>query len=73
MQRWRLSAQRGEGPGLARERVANAITGLFSDNRNIASERNADSMAGVRFNESANQPTPTATRPGHADDAAGER
>jgi hypothetical protein len=31
-----------------RERVKHAIWGLFDDNRNIASERNADSIAGMR-------------------------
>ncbi len=47
-----LGAQHGEANGKIRERVANAIQGLFSDNRNIASERNADSIAGMRFTDS---------------------
>jgi len=46
-----LGAQHGEANGKIRERVANAIQGLFSDNRNIASERNADSVAGMRFTD----------------------
>jgi hypothetical protein len=56
-----LGAQHGEGDGKIRERVANAIQGLFSDNRNIASERNADSIAGMRFTDgmgSAPAPAP---------------
>src|SRR5262245_47519557 len=32
----------------ARERVANAISGLFHDNRNIASQQNPDSLAKMR-------------------------
>jgi hypothetical protein len=47
-----LGAQHGEENGQIRERVASAIQGLFSDNRNIASERNADSIAGMRFTDS---------------------
>lgn len=46
-----LGAQHGEENGQIRERVASAIQGLFSDNRNIASERNADSIAGMRFTD----------------------
>jgi hypothetical protein len=56
-----LSAQHGEGDALAG--FANAIQGLFDDNRNIASERNADSVAGVRFNGGAT----AAGAPGMAD------
>jgi hypothetical protein len=48
-----LSAQHGEGAGKARERVASAIQGLFNDTRNLATERNADSIAGMRFNAGA--------------------
>ncbi len=54
-----LAAQHGEGAGQARERVASAIQGLFADNRNIASERNAESIAGVRFN-AGGMPSPAA-------------
>jgi hypothetical protein len=57
-----LGAQHGEANGKIRERVANAIQGLFSDNRNIASERNADSIAGMRFTDAMggdpNSPAP---------------
>jgi hypothetical protein len=37
-----------ESGSAARERVANAISGLFHDNRNIASQQNADSVAKMR-------------------------
>jgi hypothetical protein len=37
-----------EGASEARQRVANAIQGLFNDNRNIATEHNAASIAGMR-------------------------
>jgi hypothetical protein len=45
-----LSALNNEGHGQVRERINNALEGMFSDNRNLATERNADSIAGVRFN-----------------------
>lgn len=48
-----LAQQHGEGSGKARERVQNAIQGLFNDTRNLATQRNADSLAGVRFNADA--------------------
>jgi len=63
-----LSAQHGEGAGKTRERVANAIQGLFEDNRNIASERNAETVAGVRFNGGA---APGAAAPGRVAPPAG--
>ncbi len=44
-----LSHSQDEGGLATRERVATAIRGLFSDDRNIASQRNADSIAGMRF------------------------
>jgi hypothetical protein len=50
-----LAQQHGEASGKARERVQNAIQGLFNDTRNLATQRNADSIAGVRFN--AESPT----------------
>jgi hypothetical protein len=53
-----LAAQHGEGSSQARERVQSALQGFFSDNRNLASERNADSIAGVRFNGGAPPPPP---------------
>src|SRR5207237_965259 len=37
-----------EGASTARQRVASAIQGLFNDNRNIATEHNAASIAGMR-------------------------
>jgi hypothetical protein len=45
-----LGATHGEGAGKIRERVADALHGVFSDNRNLATERNAESVAGMRFN-----------------------
>ncbi len=48
-----LSAQHGEGAGKARERVQSALTAMFADNRNLASERNAESVAGMRLGDSA--------------------
>jgi hypothetical protein len=45
-----LGAHHGEGAGKIRERVANALQGVFSDNQNLATERNAESVAGMRFN-----------------------
>ncbi len=47
-----LAHQHGEGAGQARERVASAIQGLFNDTRNLATQRNADSIAGVKFDQS---------------------
>jgi hypothetical protein len=37
-----------EGGNTARQRVADAISGLFNDTRNIATERNSESIAGMR-------------------------
>ena len=45
-----LSNLHDEGAHQTRERVNSAIQAMFNDNRNLASERNADSIAGVRFN-----------------------
>ncbi len=45
-----LSHLHDEGSNQTRERVNSAIQAMFNDNRNLASERNADSIAGVRFN-----------------------
>jgi hypothetical protein len=45
-----LSALHGEGHGQVRARINNALEGMFADNRNLATERNAESVAGVRFN-----------------------
>jgi len=45
-----LSHLHDEGASQTRERVNSAIQAMFNDNRNLASERNADSIAGVRFN-----------------------
>ena len=44
-----LSHLHDEGATQTRERVNSAIQAMFDDNRNLASERNADSIAGVRF------------------------
>ncbi|HSZ54696.1 MAG TPA: hypothetical protein VK797_03490 [Tepidisphaeraceae bacterium] len=41
------SEARGDTAAQSRQRVQQALQGMFSDNRNIASERNADSIAGV--------------------------
>jgi hypothetical protein len=45
-----LSALHGEGHDRTRARINSALEGMFSDNRNLATERNADSLPGVRFN-----------------------
>ena len=49
-----LSHLHDEGANQTRERVNSAIQAMFDDNRNLASERNADSIAGVRFNGGGN-------------------
>jgi len=41
------SLAQGESAAQSRQRVQAAINGMFNDNRNIATERNADSIAGV--------------------------
>ena len=41
------SAARGESTTQSRQAVLAAIQGMFDDNRNLATERNADSMMGV--------------------------
>src|SRR5665213_658209 len=41
------SAARGESTTQSRQAVLAAIQGMFDDNRNLATERNADSMVGV--------------------------
>jgi hypothetical protein len=48
-----LSHLHDEGATQTRERVNSAIQAMFNDNRNLASERNADSIAGVRFSGGA--------------------
>jgi hypothetical protein len=53
-----LSALHGEGHGKTRERINAALEGMFSDNRNLATERNAESVAGVRFNADSNMVAP---------------
>ena len=45
-----LSHLHDESGSQTRDRVNSAIQAMFNDNRNLASERNADSIAGVRFN-----------------------
>ena len=45
-----LSHLHDEGATQTRERVNSAIQAMFDDNRNLASERSVDSVAGVRFN-----------------------
>jgi len=51
-----LSAMHGEGHGQTRARINTALEGMFADNRNLATERNADSVAGIRFNGDAVAP-----------------
>jgi hypothetical protein len=53
-----LSALHGEGHGQVRARINNALEGMFADNRNLATERNAESVAGVRFNGGGIAPPP---------------
>jgi hypothetical protein len=55
-----LSALHGEGHGQVRARINNALEGMFADNRNLATERNADSVAGIRFNGGMAPPPPPA-------------
>jgi hypothetical protein len=44
-----LAQQHGEEHGKVRERVQTALTAMFADNRNLATERNAESIAGMRL------------------------
>jgi hypothetical protein len=53
-----LSALHGETHDRTRARINTALEGMFSDNRNLATERNADSVAGVRFNAGGMAPPP---------------
>jgi len=53
-----LSALHGEGHDTMRTRINTALEGMFSDNRNLATERNADSVAGIRFNGGGTAPPP---------------
>ncbi len=53
-----LSALHGETHDRTRARINTALEGMFADNRNLATERNADSVAGVRFNGAAIPPPP---------------
>ena len=50
-----LSHLHDEGSSQTRERVNSAIQAMFNDNTNLATERNADSIAGVRFNGGADR------------------
>ncbi len=45
-----LATTTGETHEQTQQRITSALHGLFNDNRNLASERNANSIAGVRFN-----------------------
>ncbi len=46
-----LSTVSGENHAQTQERIRTALHGLFSDNRNLASERNASSVMGVKYND----------------------
>jgi len=46
-----LSTVSGESHDQTQERIRTALHGLFSDNRNLASERNASSVMGVKYND----------------------
>ncbi|CAN5591514.1 hypothetical protein BH10PLA1_BH10PLA1_06180 [soil metagenome] len=46
-----LSTTAGESHVETQERIRTALHGLFSDNRNLASERNASSVMGVKYND----------------------
>lgn len=50
-----------ETGSMARQRVANAISGLFHDTRNIASEHSAESIAGMRVTGGPNYRTSAET------------
>jgi hypothetical protein len=45
-----LATTSGESHTQTQERIRSALHGLFSDNRNLASERNASSVMGMKFN-----------------------
>lgn len=64
------SEARGDTAAQSRQRVQQALQGMFADNRNIASERNADSIAGAPAFGPANggypQPAAHGTVPGAA-------
>ena len=58
-----LAAQHSEDGSKTRARVQSAIQAMFADNTNLASERNADSIAGVRFNGIPPAPLPPPVTP----------
>jgi hypothetical protein len=58
-----LSALHGEGHGQVRARINSALEGMFADNRNLATERNAESVAGIRFNGGMAPPPPPPPAP----------
>lgn len=45
-----LSQSTGESHEQTQQRIRTALHGLFSDNRNLASERNANSVMGMKYN-----------------------
>ena len=58
------SAATGEGEVQSRQRVQAAIKGMFADNRNIATERNADTIPGAPgFRSPAAPPKPVVPPP----------
>jgi len=48
-----LSSNAGESHEQTQARIRTALHGLFSDNRNLASERNASSVMGMKYNDPA--------------------
>jgi hypothetical protein len=58
-----LSALHGETHDRTRARINSALEGMFSDNRNLATERNAESVAGIRFNGGGAAPPPPPPMP----------
>lgn len=56
-----FAATSGESHEQTQERIRNALHGVFSDNRNLASERNASSVMGMKYNDPAmGSPAPRA-------------
>ena len=58
-----ISLEQAETALKTRERVALALHGMFQDNRNLASERNADSVAGMRVTGAAPAVAPPPVAP----------
>jgi hypothetical protein len=59
-----LATTSGENHTQTQERIRSALHGLFNDNRNLASERNASSVMGMKFNPDDANPRRPMSPPG---------